>query len=290
MTRDGAAHLSEHADVVTYYAESWGDYLRIWIEPDILALHFGYWDSGIRNHAASLERMNRVVADRARLEPGARVLDAGCGIGGSALWLAERCGASVDGISLCGDQVERAANHAADRGLSKSARFHVGDYCATEFPDATFDVVWAQEAVCHAPDKRAFLEEAFRVLKPGGRIVVEDYLRCRASEEAGDERLIERWLRGWAIPHLPTREVFEGWARGAGFEGIEVEDLSPRVRRSLRRLHTYAIGTYPLVRMRYALGYRSEAEQANFESARLQWRAFRRGLWYVSLFAASKPR
>ena len=102
-----------------------------------------------------------------------KILDVGCGIGGTSRYLARNFGdkASVTGITLSPNQVDRATSLAKDRGI-KNANFLVMDALNMNFPDNSFDVVWACESGEHMPDKKRYVEEMVRVLKPGGRLVI----------------------------------------------------------------------------------------------------------------------
>ena len=99
---------------------------------------------------------NRQLAIRAGLARGQKVLDAGCGIGGSAIWLAETYGAQVFGVTVSADQVRRATANAAGRGVSHLVTFSQQDYTTLDVEAASFDVVWALESVSCALVKREF--------------------------------------------------------------------------------------------------------------------------------------
>ena len=103
---------------------------------------------------------------------GARVLDSGCGIGASAIMLAKDLDCTVDGITLSHEQVRRVEEKAAAAGVSDRTRFRVMDALHVDYPDETFDAVWSMESCELMPDKRAYLAECARVLKPGGTLVV----------------------------------------------------------------------------------------------------------------------
>ena len=165
--------------VVRYYDHTWMDYRLVWLNRVNLAMHFGYHDAASRRHHDALQNGNRVCADIAGIRPGERVLDAGCGVGGSTCWLAECRDAEAVGITIVPSQVEQARREAAARGLGDRVSFQVADYVDTRYPDASFDVGWAMESLCHAPDKRLFYREMARVLRPGGRLVVAEYVRAR---------------------------------------------------------------------------------------------------------------
>jgi SAM-dependent methyltransferase len=148
------------------------------------AIHLGFWDGGTRDHREAAINANRVLASKVALRPGERVLDAGCGAGGSAVWLARELGARAVGVNLSPSQIHRARRLAHAQGVSDRVSFERQDFAATTFPDESFDVVWAQESICHVEDKEPFLLEAVRLLKPGGRIVVADRLRSARTRSA----------------------------------------------------------------------------------------------------------
>jgi tocopherol O-methyltransferase len=108
--------------IVAYYDETWLDYRLLWLNGRNLSVHFGYADATTRGHADALLNMNRILADRAAIRPGERVLDAGCGVGGSSLWLARERGAEVVGITPVASQVTRARRFADQRGLLADQR------------------------------------------------------------------------------------------------------------------------------------------------------------------------
>ena len=275
--------------VVAYYESTWFDYRALWLNPTTRAIHFGWWGDGAANHAESLLAMNRFMATRVGVRFGDRVLDAGCGVGGTAMWLAQEMGAQVVGITPVPDQVERARRYASERVLGDRVRFEVGDYRATGHPDGSFDVVWAQESLCHAADKDRFFAEAWRVLRPGGRLVVAEYLRRSRPLAPDDERLLHVWLSGWAIPDLGTPEEMQRWAVDAGFIDVEVGDVTWGVLRSLRRLYRLTNGLYPVAALLHAIRVRDAAAHGNVVGARAQWRAVQRGLWAYGLITAHKP-
>jgi len=275
--------------VVDYYDGSWFDYRVIWLDRGNLAKHFGYWEPGIKTHSQSLLNMNKQVAARVDPKPGERVLDAGCGIGGSSMWLAKNYGVTTVGISLSVRELEKARRYSTARGLQGQCSFEQQDFLATTFPDESFDIVWAQESSCHTLEKKAFTTEMFRVLKPGGRLVIEDWFRPARPYHPEDEKLFKDWLRGWAIEDIPTREEIVGDCHAAGFVDVRLDDITPYMLRSARRLYATTIALYPGAVLLRALRIRTEVLHANMVSARLQWRAHNRNLWFAGILVAHKP-
>lgn len=270
-----------------YYDETWLDYRLLWLNPENHAIHFGYWDETACTHAESLVNMNRALAARIGVQPGQRILDAGCGVGGSAIWLAKEYGVEVVGITPVASQVARARRHAREQDVAHRVSFDQQDYTCTSFPDASFDVVWAIESVCHAPAKRLFLAEARRILRPGGRLGIDEHMRTRRPYAEADEGLLHSWLSGWAIPDLATGPEFVGWTRQAGFADVRLVDITRNVRPSLRRLYWMARLSWPAALALHAIGLRSAVQHGNTRGARDQYRALQRGLWFEGILTAT---
>jgi ubiquinone/menaquinone biosynthesis C-methylase UbiE len=275
--------------LAAYYDETWLDYRLLWINRNNLAVHFGYTDATTRSHGEALVTMNRVLADRVAIQPGQRVLDAGCGVGGSSFWLAEQRGTTVVGITPVWSQVVRARHYAVARGLGERVAFEQADYTQTPFPDRSFDVVWALESLCHAPDKAAFYREAARLLRPGGRLVVAEYIRAARPLDGASERLLHEWLDGWAIPDLDTREEHLGYVAAAGLVDAALDDITAHTRPSLRRLYRMTCWAYPLAVILHRIGLRSRVQHSNVIGALRQYQALERGLWFYGLLSATKP-
>ena len=151
-----------------------------------------------------------------------RVLDVGCGVGGPALYLAEKTGCHVTGIDLMEWHAEEAAARAAARGLSGRSKFQAGDATALTFPDAGFDVVWSQDAWCHVPDKPAVISEAARVAKQGGHIVFTDWVVL--GEMAPD--YLEAVQSAVAAPNFASPAQYRQWLEGAGCTVHSMDDIS----------------------------------------------------------------
>jgi tocopherol O-methyltransferase len=214
--------------VARYYRDTTEESYLKW-GGDALALHLGLSDDGapIVERAtldAQLLRMNAHLADGARIGPGTRVLDAGCGVGGSSIWLARERGAEVTGITLDAGQVEFARRFAAERG-AHATRFEVADFSRTPFAQGAFDVVWNLESLCHASDPAACIRHVATLLRPGGRFVCADFFRAMWAPDVDVDAMCE----GWVLPNLQTVEAVASMLREAGFASVEIEILTPRV-------------------------------------------------------------
>ena len=281
------SHLPDLPRIRDYYDETWLDYRMLWLNPQNNAIHFGYWDERTRSHSESLLNMNRVLANKIGIRPGQRILDAGCGIGGSSTWLAKTYGVEVVGITPVASQVERARRYAQKQGITDRVSFEQQDYTHTTFPQASFDVVWGMESLCHAPDKQFVLAEARRLLRPGGRLGIVEYMQTNRPLAEIDEALLHSWLSGWAIPDIATSHEWLGWAQEVGFHDVQLADITPNVRPSLHRLFRLTILARPGASMLYALGLRSKTQHGNMRGAFDQHHALQRGLWFYALLTAT---
>ena len=165
---------------------------------------------------------NDALAERARIGKGTRVADFCAGLGGPARYLAHRHGADVTGIELTPARVEGAEVLTRRVGLQDRVRIIEGNVMQVPLSDDSMDAVVSQEALLHVPDKKRALTEAFRILKPGGRIAFTDWVAHRPLSAADRELM---W-QGMAVTELYTLPVYADLVREAGFIITSVEDLT----------------------------------------------------------------
>jgi ubiquinone/menaquinone biosynthesis C-methylase UbiE len=281
-------HVHNHS-VSDYYSNTLWDYLLAWTDQKNLALHFGYRDGAQLGHTASLSYANKVLADTIAIKPGERVLDAGSGLGGSSFWLVKHRGAITTGIALGVDQVALARQEASRRGLSQECRFLVSDFQCLPFPDKSFDVVWAQESLCHAPAKSDFFKETYRVLRPGGRIVVSDFfLRSQKILDSSNRIVLKEWLDAWKIPFLWTAAQHSNAAKSAGFVNVSISDVTRCTFRSHLRLYRMASLVLPLAIVLGHAGARNSIQHGNVIAALRQYQALRSNIWFYAILSAHK--
>ncbi len=275
-------------DIEKYYDLSEVHYRLFWNLDKSKSLHYGYWDSNTKNFHEALQNINKILSGRVNISKEDIVLDAGCGVGGSSVWLAKKIGCRVIGISLSEKQVQQATALASLENLSHLASFEQKDFTSTGFPDASFDVVWAIESVCHAKEKADFLQEAFRILKTGGRLVVADFFKNDLLKD-NDAKLIEQWANGWAIDDYATKEAFVLKSAEAGFTNIKVENASKAIMPSAKKLYrAYFLGIVPA--FLYRLFNRSHTALAknNVDTAYLQYVTLKKDLWKYLIVSAEK--
>ena len=218
---------SDAASVAAAYDRWTSDQLleRLWGDH----IHLGYYRSGqwwkedFRQAKTAFVHELVHWSGLDQLPAGSKVLDVGCGIGGSARILARDYGFDVLGISISPLQIERA-RALTPAGLS--CRFAVMDAMALELPDASFAGVWSVEACPHMPDKQGYADELLRVLGPGGRLAVADWNRRDPADGAMNRT--ERWvmrqlLEQWAHPEFASIRSLQGHLHRSRFqEGLAV--------------------------------------------------------------------
>lgn len=275
-----------HKEIEQYYDLSQTHYEKFWDLRKSRSLHYGYWDTGTKNFHEALLNINKILFSKANIKKDSKVLDAGCGIGGSSLWLAKNIGCKATGISLSAKQVKTANDLAERESISSLAFFEQKDFTSTGYADNSFDIVWAIESVCHAADKSKFINEAFRVLKPGGRLIMADFFK-QPDLKGKDAAIIQRWANGWAIDDFAVLNEFTDQLSSAGFQQIDIEDATTHIMRSAKRLYrAYFPGVVGGFLYRLFNRKATVFGKKNIDTAYLQYRSLKKNLWTYNIILA----
>lgn len=169
----------------------------------------GLWEPGTADQpaasAALVDRLIDTLPSDAR-----RLLDVACGLGATTGRLLGRFArADVLGVNISERQLEHA------RAAVQGARFACADAARLDFPDGSFDGVLCVEAAFHFQTRAAFLAEAYRVLRPGGRLALSDMLTA------------DDWPGAWTVPaanHLAGPAEYADLLAAAGFTDVRIDD------------------------------------------------------------------
>ncbi len=192
------------------------------------------------------------------LAPGARVLDVGCGLGGSAFVMAREFGFVVDGIDLSRNMLAIAAEKLAAYGLGDRVELRCGD-CLELDADGVYDAVYSRDVFLHIADKPRLFDVLSRALRPGGQLLFTDY--CGGPEPWSDEFTAYVDARGY---HLQTIDDYADLLRAAGFDAVRAEDWTARFVSILER-ELGRIGELDLdaaARETHAASWRAKLERA----------------------------
>ncbi|CAL8466623.1 g6159 [Coccomyxa elongata] len=223
-----------------------GDEYDSWTEEGILEhywgehIHLGYYSAEERARGykkkdfkkAKFDFVDEMLHWSGAQQP-QRILDVGCGIGGTSRHLASRFpNATVQGITLSPNQVARATELAEERGLT-NVSFQVMNALNMEFEDDTFDLVWACESGEHMPDKKKYVEEMTRVLKPGGRMVIATWCQREETPEAPltpkEKADLQFLYDEWAHPYFVSVQEYGRLLEGTGkLESVVIDDWTPQ--------------------------------------------------------------
>lgn len=224
---------SQESRVVDYYRSATAGY-QDWSRN--INMHFGFYEWGMNpfDLEAMLENTNRQVFNQLQLQGGQNhLLDMGCGVGATARFCARQDGvASVTGITLAESQVQEAEALSAGLPVAARLRFEQADYHHAPYADQSFDGIYAIESACHSTErnKHSLLKEAYRLLKPGGRVVICDgFIKSPQPLNSFSGLCYRKTCEHWSLGHFPELEGVAAAMQELGYKHIRVHDITLRM-------------------------------------------------------------
>lgn len=216
--------------IANFYDSSSQLWETIWGEH----MHHGYYGRNgkhkINRRQAQINLIEELLIS-SQITQAQNILDVGCGIGGSSLYLSDKFNSYATGISLSPVQVSRAKERAKETNFSDKTEFIVANALEMPFEDNTFDLVWSLESGEHMPDKEKFLQECYRVLKPNGRLILATWCHrstnCVAGELTYSEKKhLEAIYEVYYLPYVISIPEYEEIVKNCGFKNIKADDWS----------------------------------------------------------------
>jgi ubiquinone/menaquinone biosynthesis C-methylase UbiE len=203
-------------------------------------IHHGYYEKGIRTHAQSVLNMNdfigRLLKLDSEIKQSKNILDAGCGIGGTVVYFAKKFPyIKFTGIDIFPDHIEMAKNLAKKKKVLSNTAFFVNDFVDTDLSTNHFDAVYLMESSCYAIKKQMLIREMYRILKPGGVLVITDVFRTLVELNPFLTNIYHLFCKGWGLSDLINIEEFIFCLEKEGFKNIVNKAITKHVTRTILR-------------------------------------------------------
>jgi len=266
--------VRKHYDRLSFlYKLFWGEHL-----------HHGYWEDSESVGRAQVQLMER-LAEKAKIPNSAEVLDIGCGLGGSAFWLAQQYDCSVTGLTISPVQAKLATKKARNQGLTNQLRFLVRDANFWQPKSGSVDVIWIMESSEHFRNKADFFRRCASALKPGGVLAVCAWLRGEQSTSDREQKLVATVARAMFSASLDTLSQYAAWMRNVNLTVETAEDITRNIARTWQH-GSRLIDRWPL---RWLVNFADEPTRRFVQSFPLMTQAYATGAMAYGLFVARKP-
>ncbi|MEA5616502.1 methyltransferase domain-containing protein [Cronbergia sp. UHCC 0137] len=220
-----------YQEIQQFYDASSGLWEQIWGEH----MHHGYYGAEGKDKKERRQAQIDLIEELlswAGVTGAEDILDVGCGIGGSSLHLAAKFGANATGITLSPVQAARATERSREANLSQRTNFLVANAQEMPFNDNSFDLVWSLESGEHMPDKTKFLQECYRVLKPGGTLIMVTW--CHRPTDTSplttdEQKHLQDIYRVYCLPYVISLPEYRAIAHQLRLNNIRTDDWSVAV-------------------------------------------------------------
>jgi tocopherol O-methyltransferase len=208
------------------WEDTWGEHM-----------HHGYYGKAGTYKAPRRQAQIQLIEELlywAKVSRCDRLLDVGCGIGGSTLYLADKFNSNACGITLSPVQASRATTRVTEGHYQQNIEFKVADAQEMPFADNSFDLVWSLESGEHMPNKTKFLQECYRVLKDNGTLILATWCHRPTNSLAGEltrdeKKHLEKIYHTYCLPYVISLPEYEQIADHLRFQDIRSDDWSVAV-------------------------------------------------------------
>lgn len=251
----------------------------IWLDTWGEHMHHGYYGPDGKEEKDHRQAQTDLITELLQwghVQHATRILDAGCGVGGSARFLARALNAEVLGLTLSPVQAERATFFNQQAGLGERVRVEVQDVLQIKAEQGPFDLIWSLESAEHMPEKCRLLQVFYDALRPGGTLLMATWCHRETPPALmeNERNLMQKIEHYYHLPPMISLGEYEQMARETGFQEVKTADWTnsvapfwPAVVRSAVTWHSLGgllRAGWPTIRGAWAMqfmmrGYRSGA-------------------------------
>lgn len=269
------------AQVAQFWDQTSEGWQKIWG----MHIHHGYYENehNISPQGAQ-EKLIIKLVELLDIPQGAEILDVGCGMGGSSFYFAEKFHAKVTGITLSQKQVQMAEHRTKQLNI-ENVTFKVEDALSlSSMPDNSVDIVWSLESCEQFYDKTLFLKQAFRVLKPGGKLMLATWCSDREEYEDVQANKYQKLCLEFDLPYMPTIEYYRSILSKENFSLKTSLDWSEYVKKSWD-IGLSLVNTYSFLKLLKLGGFRGLRFA---KQIKLMHHAFQQNMIRYGIFIAIK--
>lgn len=277
--------FNDRSAINAIIAKFWDGISESWREIWGPHIHHGYYENNQSpTPLQAQEKLIQKLTELFVIPEQSYILDVGCGMGGSSIYLASQYQTHVTGITLSPKQVGIATQAAAAANI-QHVKFEIGDALSLENQQSnSFDIVWSLESCEQFIDKNLFIQQALRVLKPGGKLMLATWCSDRESYAGKHAKQYKKLCHAFDLPYMPTIEHYRSLLQANGFS-IECEfDWTKNVEKSWD-IGILQIKNYSILKLLKLSGWRGFRFA---QQVRLMRDAFRHQKIKYGVFVATK--
>lgn len=209
----------------------WRKYAQQMHVEKTLALHFGYYEKGIRSHEEAVINKNKLIEKLLDLNILAKkkgiILDAGCGVGGTLIYFVKKySNMNFIGVNNSPVQIRLAPKFAQQNKVSSNTEFILDDCLSIAINDNSIDGIFVLEAFNRMKNNKRFLQEASRILKQNKKLVIEDAFLQKKPSNYFSKLAYDVHCKTWKLNSIKSIDDFKTYLKDSNFENIKIKDIT----------------------------------------------------------------